>query len=65
MFAGTETFLRFEADLDFSRPRFSEIKVQIKRAIIMTKRFYVANVIFLHFQALGSFAIIEKKTEMN
>ena len=28
--AGTEIFLRFEADLDFSRPSFSEIKVQIK-----------------------------------
>ena len=26
-------FLRFEADLDFSRPSFSEIKVQIKRPI--------------------------------
>ena len=30
-FAGTENFLRFEADLDFSRAWFSEIKVQIKR----------------------------------
>ena len=30
-FAGPEMFLRFEADLDFSRPWFSEIKVQIKR----------------------------------
>ena len=30
-FAGPEIFLRFEADLDFSRPWFSEIKVQIKR----------------------------------
>ena len=30
-FAGTENFLRSEADLDFSRPWFSEIKVQIKR----------------------------------
>ena len=29
-FAGPEIFLRFEADLDFSRPWFSEIKVQIK-----------------------------------
>ena len=28
--AGTEIFLRFEADLNFSRPSFSEIKVQIK-----------------------------------
>ena len=28
--AGTEIFLSFEADLDFSRPSFSEIKVQIK-----------------------------------
>jgi hypothetical protein len=26
----TEIFLRFEADLNFSRPSFSEIKVQIK-----------------------------------
>ena len=32
-FAGPEFFLRFEADLDFLRPRFSEIKVQIKRPI--------------------------------
>ena len=30
-FAGPENFIRFEADLDFSRPWFSEIKVQIKR----------------------------------
>ena len=30
-FAGPEIFLRFEADLNFSRPWFSEIKVQIKR----------------------------------
>ena len=30
-FAGPEIFLRFEIDLDFLRPRFSEIKVQIKR----------------------------------
>ena len=30
-FAGPENFQRFEADLDFSRPWFSEIKVQIKR----------------------------------
>ena len=28
-------FLRFEADLDFSRPWFSEIKVQIKRPILV------------------------------
>ena len=28
--SGTEIFLRFEADLKFSRPSFSEIKVQIK-----------------------------------
>ena len=28
--AGPEIFLRFETDLNFSRPRFSEIKVQIK-----------------------------------
>ena len=27
-------FLRFETDLNFSRPRFSEIKVQIKRPSI-------------------------------
>ena len=30
-FAGPEIFLRFEADLDFSRPWFSEIRMQIKR----------------------------------
>ena len=30
-FPGPEIFLRFETDLNFSRPRFSEIKVQIKR----------------------------------
>ena len=29
--AGPEIFLRFESDLNFSRPWFSEIKVQIKR----------------------------------
>ena len=29
-FAGTEIFLRFETDLNFTRPWFSEIKVQIK-----------------------------------
>ena len=34
-FAGPEIFLRFEADLDFSRPGFSEIKVQIKRPMVM------------------------------
>ena len=28
--AGPEIFLRFETDLNFSRPSFSEIKVQIK-----------------------------------
>ena len=33
-FAGPEIFLRFEADLDSSRPCFSEIKVQIKRPIL-------------------------------
>ncbi len=32
--AGPEIFLRFETDLDFSRPRFLEIKVQIKRPTI-------------------------------
>ena len=31
-FAGPKIFLRFEADLNFSRPGFSEIKVQIKRS---------------------------------
>jgi hypothetical protein len=35
-FAGPEIFLRFETDLDFSRPGFSEIKVQIKRPIVLT-----------------------------
>ena len=32
-FAGHEIFLRFEVDLDFSRPWFSEIKVQIRRPL--------------------------------
>ena len=31
--AGPEIFLRFETDLNCSRPRFSEINVQIKRLI--------------------------------
>ena len=30
-FAGLEIFLRFEADLHFPRPCFSEIKVHIER----------------------------------
>ena len=30
-FAEPEIFLGFERDFDFSRPRFSEIRVQIKR----------------------------------
>ena len=33
-FVGPEIFLRFEADLDFSRPWFSEIKAQIKRTSV-------------------------------
>ena len=33
-FAGPEIFLRFEADLGFSRPCFSEIKKQIKRPTV-------------------------------
>ena len=33
-FAGPEIFLRFESDLDFSRPCFSEIRVQIKRPTV-------------------------------
>ena len=33
-FAGPEIFLKFEADLDFSRPWFSDIKVQIKSSFI-------------------------------
>ena len=32
--SGPEIFLRFEADLDFRRPGFLEIKVQIKRPIL-------------------------------
>ena len=36
-FAGPKIFLRFEADLDFSRPWFSEIKVQIKRPSMCTE----------------------------
>ena len=35
--AGPEIFLRFETDLDFSRPRFSEIKVQIKWLTVNNK----------------------------
>ena len=34
MCAGTEIFLWSEADLDFSRPSFSEIKAQIKWLIV-------------------------------
>ena len=33
-FAGPEIFLRFETNLDISRPWFSEIKVQIKRPYV-------------------------------
>ena len=33
-FAGPDIFLRFETDLNFSRPWFSEIKVQIKRPMV-------------------------------
>ena len=36
--AGPEIFLRFETDLNFSRPRFSEIKVQIKWPMIINNR---------------------------
>ena len=59
--AGTEIFLRFEADLNFSRPSFSEIKVQIKwlnnaakmqeigkifyGIFILSRRFYVIKVL--------------------
>ena len=39
MFAGPEMFRRFEADLDFARPWFSEIKVQIKRPSVGLKFF--------------------------
>ena len=34
MCAGPEIFLRFETDLNFSRPWFIEIKVQIKRLMV-------------------------------
>ena len=34
--AGPEIFLRFETDLNFSRPWFSEIKVQIKRPMVLS-----------------------------
>ena len=33
--AGPEIFLRLETDLNFSRPRFYEIKVQLKRPTIL------------------------------
>ena len=36
--AGPEIFLRFETDLNFSKPWFSEIKVQIKRPIVIWRR---------------------------
>ena len=39
-FAGPEIFLRFEADLDFSRPWFSEIKVQMKRPIDISVHYF-------------------------
>ena len=38
MFAGPENFLRFETDVGFSRPWFSEIKVQIKRPLVYLKK---------------------------
>ena len=40
-FAGPEIFLRFEADLDFSRPWFSEIKVQIKKYVLCFRNSFV------------------------
>ena len=50
--AGPEIFLRFETDLNSSRPWFSEIKVQIKRPI-------VGSNIFLWIRT-NSFEIIKK-----
>ena len=38
--AGPEIFLRCEADLNFSRPWFYEIKVQIKRPILRRKNLF-------------------------
>ena len=42
--AGPEIFLRFETDLNFSRPWFSEMKVQIKWPRVQIKR--VSNLKF-------------------
>ena len=38
-FGGPEVFLRIETDLDFSRPWFSKIKVQIKRPFGLQQTF--------------------------
>ena len=43
MCAGPEIFLRFETDLNFSRPWFSEIKVQIKRQTVIFGNLYLSN----------------------
>ena len=45
--AGPEIFLRFETDLNFSRPWFSEIKVQIKWPLHRSKQFVTGSQIRL------------------
>ena len=48
-FAGPKTFLKFETDLNFSRPWFSEIKVQIKRPTAIIRQ---APRFFLHCRSI-------------
>ena len=44
--AGPEIFLRFETDLNFSRPWFSEMKVQIKWPSVVHKAGVISKGIF-------------------
>ena len=51
-FAEPEIFLGFEIDLDFSRPCFSEIRVQIERPSDASIFFHTLSLILLstHFK---------------
>ena len=71
-FAGPEFFLRFEADLDFSRPGFLEIKVQIKRPSVNWKSeltphlqyIFVISYIFINLNlALSYRYVVNKKAK--
>ena len=71
-FAGPEIFLRFEADLDFSRPGFLEIKVQIKRPSVNWKSeltphlqyIFVISYIFINLNlALSYRYVVNKKAK--